>query len=65
MTKLLDRLRGKRVGVVLSAGYFGFYGHAGFVEGLALARMRHEAGALATWLLPADHPLAAGAERTD
>ncbi len=34
MTKLLDRLRGKRVGVVLSAGYFGFYGHAGFVEGL-------------------------------
>lgn len=31
---LLDRLRGRRVGVVLSAGYFGFYGHAGFVEGL-------------------------------
>jgi NTE family protein len=34
MTKLIDRLKGKRVGVVLSAGYFGFYGHAGFVEGL-------------------------------
>ncbi len=34
MTKLIDRLRGRRVGVVLSAGYFGFYGHAGFVEGL-------------------------------
>jgi NTE family protein len=34
MTDLLSRLRGKRVGVVLSAGYFGFYGHAGFVEGL-------------------------------
>jgi NTE family protein len=31
---LLERLRGRRVGVVLSAGYFGFYGHAGFVEGL-------------------------------
>lgn len=31
---LLQRLRGRRVGVVLSAGYFGFYGHAGFVEGL-------------------------------
>jgi NTE family protein len=30
--KLIDRLRGKRVGVVLSAGYFGFYGHAGFVD---------------------------------
>ncbi|MGV3624002.1 MAG: patatin-like phospholipase family protein [Archangium sp.] len=34
MTALRDRLAGKRVGVVLSAGYFGFYGHAGFVEGL-------------------------------
>jgi outer membrane protein, adhesin transport system len=32
---------------------------------LALARMRHEAGTLAAWLLPANHPLAAGAERTD
>lgn len=31
---LLERLQGRRVGVVLSAGYFGFYGHAGFVEGL-------------------------------
>ncbi len=31
---LIDRLRGRRVGVVLSAGYFGFYGHAGFVDGL-------------------------------
>ena len=31
---LLERLRGRRVGVVLSAGYFGFYGHTGFVEGL-------------------------------
>ncbi|MFZ5443494.1 MAG: patatin-like phospholipase family protein [Myxococcota bacterium] len=35
--RLIDRLAGRRVGVVLSAGYFGFYGHAGFVEGL-LAR---------------------------
>lgn len=32
--RLIDQLRGKRVGVVLSAGYFGFYGHAGFVDGL-------------------------------
>lgn len=32
--KLRDRLVGRRVGVVLSAGYFGFYGHAGFVAGL-------------------------------
>lgn len=34
MTSLREALSGKRVGVVLSAGYFGFYGHAGFVEGL-------------------------------
>jgi len=34
MKSLLQRLEGRRVGVVLSAGYFGFYGHAGFVEGL-------------------------------
>jgi NTE family protein len=34
MTTLRDRLLGRRVGVVLSAGYFGFYGHAGFVDGL-------------------------------
>ncbi|MDP1920401.1 MAG: patatin-like phospholipase family protein [Myxococcales bacterium] len=31
---LRSRLEGKRFGLVLSAGYFGFYGHAGFVEGL-------------------------------
>lgn len=37
MTALLDRLRGRRVGVVLSSGYFGFYGHAGFVDGLTSA----------------------------
>lgn len=34
MKTLRDRLAGRRVGVVLSAGYFGFYGHAGFVDGL-------------------------------
>ncbi len=34
MSSLREQLEGKRVGVVLSAGYFGFYGHAGFVEGL-------------------------------
>lgn len=32
--ELARELRGKRVGVVLSAGYFGFYGHAGFVAAL-------------------------------
>jgi len=31
---LRQRLEGKRFGLVLSAGYFGFYGHAGFVDGL-------------------------------
>lgn len=34
MTTLAQRLQGKRVGVVLSAGFFGFFGHAGFVDGL-------------------------------
>lgn len=31
---LAERLEGRRVGVVLSAGYFGFYGHAGFLLAL-------------------------------
>lgn len=35
MTTLRERLEGKRVGLVLSAGFFGFYGHAGFLEGLS------------------------------
>src|SRR5687767_1107390 len=30
-------LRGKRFGLVMSAGYFGFYGHAGFLAGLEAA----------------------------
>ena len=34
MSSLGQRLAGKRFGLVLSAGYFGFYGHTGFVEGL-------------------------------
>ncbi len=29
-----ERLRGRRIGVVLSSGFFGFFGHAGFVEAL-------------------------------
>lgn len=29
-----ERLRGRRVGVVLSAGFFGFFGHAGFLRAL-------------------------------
>lgn len=32
---LYQHLEGKRIGLVLSAGYFGFYGHAGFLTGLA------------------------------
>lgn len=35
--QLLD---GKRFGLVLSAGYFGFYGHAGFLKGLAASGLR-------------------------
>lgn len=31
---LSRELRGKRVGLVLSAGYFGFFGHAGFLSAL-------------------------------
>ena len=34
ISTLHDRLRGKRFGCVLSAGFFGFYGHAGFVDAL-------------------------------
>ena len=37
LQQLLD---GKRFGLVLSAGYFGFYGHAGFLKGLAAAGLR-------------------------
>jgi len=31
---LVERLSGRRVGVVLSAGYFGFFGHVGFLQAL-------------------------------
>ena len=34
MSTLQERLRGRRFGLVLSAGYFGFFGHAGLVEAL-------------------------------
>jgi NTE family protein len=34
---LHQHLEGKRIGLVLSAGYFGFYGHAGFLKGLTNA----------------------------
>lgn len=37
MATLRQLLEGRRVGVVLSAGYFGFFGHAGFVEALLAA----------------------------
>lgn len=33
-TNLHQQLSGKRFGLVLSAGFFGFYGHAGFLRGL-------------------------------
>ncbi len=42
---LRSTLDGKRVGVVLSAGYFGFYGHAGFVEALQTIDLRPAAWA--------------------
>ncbi|MFN7133714.1 MAG: patatin-like phospholipase family protein, partial [Myxococcales bacterium] len=31
-TSLATQLKGKKVGLVLSAGYFGFFGHAGFLR---------------------------------
>jgi|SRR5215217_1075708 len=36
-------LQGKRFGLVLSAGYFGFYGHAGFLKGLASSGLKPHA----------------------
>ncbi|MGO8970080.1 MAG: patatin-like phospholipase family protein [Myxococcaceae bacterium] len=37
---LAQALAGRRVGLVLSAGYFGFFGHAGFLGGLLAAGLR-------------------------
>jgi NTE family protein len=45
MTTLRQRLEGRRVGVVLSAGYFGFYGHAGFADGLVASGVKPSAWA--------------------
>lgn len=42
-TTLHDLLHGKRFGLVLSAGFFGFYGHAGFLKGLRAAGLRPSA----------------------
>ncbi|MBX5481434.1 MAG: patatin-like phospholipase family protein [Myxococcaceae bacterium] len=42
---IVDRLRGKRFGVVLSAGFFGFYGHAGFLKALHAAGLEPSAWA--------------------
>jgi NTE family protein len=39
MSSLKERLKGRRFGLVLSAGYFGFFGHAGFVRGLTESRL--------------------------
>lgn len=35
MSTLADRLRGRRVGAVLSSAFFGFYGHTGFCRALS------------------------------
>jgi NTE family protein len=40
---LQEQLAGKRFGLVLSAGYFGFYGHAGFLQGLRAAGLQPSA----------------------
>lgn len=40
---LAERLAGKRFGCVLSAGFFGFYGHAGFVDALLESGLRPSA----------------------
>ncbi len=40
---LQQLLEGKRFGLVLSAGYFGFYGHAGFLKGLASTGLKPSA----------------------
>jgi NTE family protein len=37
---LAEALAGRRVGLVLSAGFFGFYGHAGFLQGLVQGGVR-------------------------
>jgi NTE family protein len=40
---LAAALSGQRVGLVLSAGFFGFYGHAGFLRGLVRGGVRPSA----------------------
>ncbi|WP_373046470.1 patatin-like phospholipase family protein [Vulgatibacter sp.] len=58
-SSLARELRGKRVGLVLSAGFFGFFGHAGFlaaVEGAGLSPTAYagtSAGALVASLAAA------------
>jgi NTE family protein len=42
---LIDTLKGRRFGVVLSSGYFGFYGHAGFTAALAETELSPDAWA--------------------
>jgi NTE family protein len=44
-TSLAQHLRKRRVGVVLSAGFFGFFGHAGFWKALCAAGISPEAWA--------------------
>jgi NTE family protein len=40
---LQEALAGRRLGLVLSAGFFGFFGHAGFLRGLLEAGLRPQA----------------------
>ncbi len=43
MKTLREELSGKRFGLVLSAGFFGFYGHAGFLQALWQSGLRPSA----------------------
>ncbi len=58
--RLVDRLRGRRVGVALSSAFFGFYAHTGFVRALHAAGVRpagysgSSAGALTAAFAAAD-----------
>lgn len=43
MKRIAERLSGKRFGLVLSAGFFGFYGHTGFLKALGAAGLKPSA----------------------
>lgn len=62
---LAEALKGRRFGLVLSAGYFGFYGHAGFVEELLAQGLNPTAwaGTSAGGMIAGFHAAGAGAAR--